>query len=71
MRKVIVSEFVSRDGVMEAPDRWHFPFWHDEMGAYKRDELFASDALLLGRVTYEDSPRPGRASRTRRGSPTG
>jgi uncharacterized protein (DUF1330 family) len=44
-RKVIVSEFVSLDGVMEAPDRWHFPFWHDETGTYKRDELFASDAL--------------------------
>jgi dihydrofolate reductase len=38
---------------MEAPDQWHFPFWSDEMGTYKRDELFASDALLLGRVTYE------------------
>lgn len=54
-RNVVVSEFVSLDGVMEAPDQWHFPFWSDEMGTYKRDELFASDALLLGRVTYEGS----------------
>ena len=53
MRRVIVSEFMSVDGVIEAPHEWHFPFWHDDMGKYKFDELFASDALLLGRVTYE------------------
>ncbi len=52
MRRVIVSEFLSLDGVMKAPHEWHFPFWHDDMGKYKYDELFASDALLLGRVTY-------------------
>jgi dihydrofolate reductase len=53
MRKVVVSEFVTLDGVMEAPNEWQGPFWHDDMGKYKFDELFASDALLLGRVTYE------------------
>jgi dihydrofolate reductase len=53
MRKVVVSEFVSLDGVMEAPDQWHFPYWNDEMGKYKSDELAAADALLLGRTTYE------------------
>lgn len=53
MRKVVVSEFVSLDGVMEAPNEWQGPFWHDDMGKYKFDELFASDALLLGRVTYD------------------
>jgi dihydrofolate reductase len=53
MRKVVVSEFVSLDGVMEAPDKWHFPFFNEEARKYKFDELFASDALLLGRVTYE------------------
>src|SRR5829696_6776681 len=53
MSKIVVSEFVALDGVMEAPNEWQFPFWHDEMGQYKFEELFASDALLLGRVTYE------------------
>lgn len=53
MRRVVVSEFVSLDGVMEAPARWHFPYWSDEMGKYKSDELAAADALLLGRTTYE------------------
>jgi dihydrofolate reductase len=51
MRKVVVSEFVTLDGVMEDP-RWTFQFPGDHMFT-KSDELFASDALLLGRVTYE------------------
>lgn len=54
MRKIIVSEFVTLDGVMEAPDKWQFPFWNDETGKLKLDELFASDTLLLGRVTYQE-----------------
>ena len=53
MRRVVVSEFVTLDGVMEAPDHWSFPFWNDEAAKFKSEELFASDALLLGRVTYE------------------
>jgi dihydrofolate reductase len=51
LRKLIVSEFVTLDGVMEDP-RWTFEFTGDHM-LTKNDELFASDALLLGRVTYE------------------
>lgn len=53
MRKVALTEFLSLDGVMEAPDQWHFPFFGDDAGQYKHDELFATDALLLGRITYE------------------
>lgn len=53
MSKIVVTEFLSLDGVMEAPHEWHFPFFNDEMSKYKLDELFSSDALLLGRVTYE------------------
>jgi dihydrofolate reductase len=61
MRKVVVSEFVSVDGVMEDPGGaegfefggWTMPYWNDEMAAFKTEELVASDALLLGRVTYE------------------
>ena len=53
MGRVIVSEFVSLDGVMEAPDQWHLQFFNDEMGKAKDEELSAADALLLGRVTYE------------------
>ncbi len=52
MRRVIASEFVSLDGVMEDPS-WTFQFPSEERDQFKFDELSASDALLLGRVTYE------------------
>ena len=52
MRKVVVSEFVSLDGVIEDPS-WTFRFSSEEQERFKFDELAASDALLLGRVTYE------------------
>jgi dihydrofolate reductase len=52
MRNLVVTEFLSLDGVMEAPG-WTFPYWNDEIAAFKGEETSASDALLLGRVTYE------------------
>ena len=51
--KVIVTEFMTLDGVIEAPHEWSFPYWSDETGKFKLDELLATDAHLLGRVTYE------------------
>src|ERR671916_1661586 len=54
VRKVIASEFVSLDGVMEAPDRWHFPYFNDEMGEAVGAEMAQVDAMLLGRVTYQE-----------------
>ena len=53
MRRVIVSEFVLLDGVMEAPETWTLQFGSEEQERYKFDELAAADALLLGRTTYE------------------
>jgi dihydrofolate reductase len=53
MRKVIVSEYVTLDGVMDEPGLWSGPFWSEEASNFKHDELFASGVLLLGRVTYE------------------
>ena len=52
MRRVIASEFVSLDGVIEDPS-WTFQFSSEEQERFKFDELAASEALLLGRVTYE------------------
>jgi dihydrofolate reductase len=52
VRRVIASEFVSLDGVMEDPS-WTFQFSSEEQERFKFDELAASDALLLGRVTYK------------------
>jgi dihydrofolate reductase len=52
MRKLVVTEFLSLDGVMENP-MWTFPYWNDEIAQFKGEEGDASDALLLGRVTYQ------------------
>lgn len=53
MGKLVVTEFVSVDGVFEDP-RWTFEFNRgDEGDRYKLDELMAADAQLLGRITYE------------------
>lgn len=54
MRKVVVSQFVSLDGVVEDPSSWTFQFSGEEQQKYKPDELAAADVLLLGRVTYEE-----------------
>jgi len=61
MRKLIVSEFVTLDGVMEAPggepshpnSGWVFDHMSPEQEQYKLDEVMEAGSLLLGRVTYE------------------
>lgn len=53
MRRIVVTEYISLDGVFEEPGQWSFDFWSDEAANFKHGELFASDAQLLGRVTYE------------------
>jgi dihydrofolate reductase len=45
--------FISLDGVIEAPETWHFPYFNDEMGAAVGQLMAEADATLLGRVTYE------------------
>jgi dihydrofolate reductase len=53
MRRLIATEFVSLDRVFEEPQKWTFQFFDEGVRKYKYDETFASDARLLGRVTYE------------------
>jgi dihydrofolate reductase len=53
MRKVVAVELVSLDGVMESPEEWAFSYSNDEMEEANASGMAASDALLLGRVTYE------------------
>lgn len=53
MRKVVVSEFLSLDGIMSNP-AWTFPYWNDEIKNYKGSEVDTTGALLLGRVTYQE-----------------
>ena len=66
MRKIIVSEFMSLDGVMQAPGGeeedteggftqggWTGPYWHDDIGLAFFQVMSESDALLLGRKTWQ------------------
>ena len=61
MRDLIVTEFITLDGVIEAPGGepshphtgWVVDFMGPEQGEYKLDEVLEAEALLLGRVTYE------------------
>ena len=61
MRNVVVTEFITLDGVFEDPGGaektehggWSFKFWSEESGKFKYDELVAADAMLLGRITYQ------------------
>lgn len=52
MRKIVNSTYVTLDGVMNPVD-WSGDFSSTEHGAYARELLFASDAMLMGRETYE------------------
>lgn len=66
MRKLIVAEFVTLDGVIQAPGAadedtdggfvhggWTFPYWHDDIGAHFFQAMEQADALLLGRKTWQ------------------
>jgi dihydrofolate reductase len=54
MRKVVASELVSLDGVVESPQNWHLQYFNDQMAEAIGAAMAASDALVLGRVTYEE-----------------
>jgi dihydrofolate reductase len=53
MRKLVVTEFLTADGVMEAPNEWHGPYFDEDMARTVTAQMAASDALLLGRTTFE------------------
>lgn len=53
MRKIVAGLFIALDGVVEAPDQWHFPYFNDEMGVAVDAMLGAADTILLGRTTYD------------------
>jgi dihydrofolate reductase len=54
VRKVVASELVSLDGVMEKPEEWSFFYSNDEMEEANAAGMASSDGMLLGRVTYEE-----------------
>lgn len=66
MRKIVVSEFMSLDGVVQAPGGkeedteggfayggWTFPYWHDDIGEHIAQAMSESDTMLLGRKTWQ------------------
>jgi dihydrofolate reductase len=53
MRKLVESTFVTLDGSISDPQTWSPPYWDEEHAAYASKLLFAADALVLGRATYE------------------
>jgi dihydrofolate reductase len=55
VRKIKSNFFISLDGVVEAPDQWHFPYFDEEMGAAVAAGFATTDAMLMGRVHYEES----------------
>lgn len=63
MRKLIVSTQASMDSVIGNAHNWAFDYVNDEFLAYAREQLFATDTLVMGRVTYEGfvSAWPARA----------
>jgi dihydrofolate reductase len=54
MGSITSSLFISLDGVIESPEKWHFPYFNDEMGAAVGEQMGKADATLLGRQTYDE-----------------
>ena len=54
MRKIVAGLFISLDGVVEAPETWHFPYFNDEMGEAVASQMAEADTLLFGRRTYQE-----------------
>ena len=71
MGTLVVTTFISLDGVAEAPGggdfkyaEWSFEFDRGEDGErFKHDEALGAEALLIGRTTYDGSRPPGRTTR--------
>ena len=54
MRKIVAGLFSSLDGVIEAPNEWTGPWFNPQLGQAVGSMIAAQDAMLLGRVTYEE-----------------
>lgn len=54
MRKITAAFFMSLDGVVESPEKWQFPYYNDEVGAAIGSAMSEADAMLMGRVNYQE-----------------
>jgi dihydrofolate reductase len=53
MARLVAYEYVTLDGVMEAPEDWQFPYVTDDVAELIQAQILEADAILLGRTTYE------------------
>ncbi|MEJ2601098.1 MAG: dihydrofolate reductase family protein [Anaerolineales bacterium] len=53
MRQLIALEYLTLDGVMEAPEKWQFPYLSEDVTRIIQTQIQEADAILLGRVTYD------------------
>jgi dihydrofolate reductase len=53
-RKIVSNFFISLDGVVESPDKWHFPYFDDAMGAIVGAGFARTDAMLMGGTLYRE-----------------
>jgi dihydrofolate reductase len=54
MKKILAGEFMTLDGVLERPDIWSMPYFSDEVGEIISANIEQCDAILMGRVTYQE-----------------
>ncbi len=54
MGRIVSNFFISLDGVVESPDKWHFPYFDDAMGAVIGEGMGATAAFLMGRKLYSE-----------------
>jgi dihydrofolate reductase len=54
MGKIVSNFFISMDGVVESPDKWHFPYFDDRMGAAVSAGMESASAMLMGRKLYDE-----------------
>lgn len=54
MRKIVAGLYITLDGVVESPEKWHFPYYDPDMARSVETLMGRCDAMLLGRRTYEE-----------------
>jgi dihydrofolate reductase len=54
MGRLVSNFFISLDGVVESPDKWHFPYFDEAMGAIVGQGMAATSGMLMGRRLYDE-----------------
>lgn len=54
MSNIVASEFLTLDGVMEAPEKWQFPYLTEDFMEHTKGQILAAGTMLMGRKTYQE-----------------